>query len=109
MNAHQRYVANTLASLKPAEVAALVACPPGNRSATLGVAAIHEMVTTYATDESKAEWADLLAKAAATPREKEWLATWSLPIFLMMKDLPVADEQDEQDNVTELDQQRQAA
>ena len=92
MNAHQRYVANTVTGLTPHEVAVLVACPPGNRSSALGVDAIHEMVSTYATDQTKAAWADLLANAAGVTREKEWPATWSLPISRMIFDLPALEE-----------------
>ena len=92
MNAHQRYVANTIAALAPAEVAALVACPPGNRSSTLGVDAVHEMVQTYATDATKAAWADLLAEAAGVKRASEWPATWALPISRMIFDLPALEE-----------------
>jgi hypothetical protein len=92
MNAHQRYVANTLANLTAAEVAALVACPPGNRSSSLGVAEIHEMVTTYATVETKAVWADLLAEAASVPRGEGWAPTWALPISRMIFDLPAPED-----------------
>ena len=45
-----------------------------------GVAEIHEMVTTYATDDTKAVWADLLAEAASVPRGEGWAPTWALPI-----------------------------
>jgi hypothetical protein len=89
MTAHQRYVANTIHGLTPAEVAALVACPPGNRSSALGVDAIHQMVMDYATVETKGEWADLLANAAGVDRDREWPATWSLPISRMIFELPV--------------------
>lgn len=92
MNAHQRYVANTIAALHPHEVATLVACPPGNRSAALGVAEIHDMVQTYATDATKAAWADLLAEAASVPRGDGWAPTWALPISRMIFDLPAPEE-----------------
>lgn len=92
MNAHQRYVANILTHLTPADVAALVACPPGNRSQSLGVTEIHDMVVTYATDTTKAAWADLLAAAADEARQEGWAPTWALPISRMIFDLPAPDE-----------------
>lgn len=105
MNAHQRYVANIIHNLTPAEVAALVACPPGNRSTALGVTEIHDMVTSYATDETRVAWADLLADAAAQPRQDGWAPTWSLPISRMIFEIDVPDEAE----VSSLDEARQAA
>jgi hypothetical protein len=105
VNAHQRYVANTIHALAPAEIAALVACPPGHRSSTLGVTEIHEMVTTYADDPTKAAWADLLAEAAAVPRGDGWAPTWALPISRMIFDLPAPEDAP----VVELGESRQAA
>jgi hypothetical protein len=50
------------------------------------------MVMDYATDVTKGEWAGLLANAAGVTREKDWPATWSLPISRMIFDLPALEE-----------------
>ncbi len=92
MNAHQTYVANVIENLTAAEVAALVAQPPGNRAAVGGADKIHEMVMAHATDETMVTWAELLAEAASTKREEAWAPTWALPIAAMIFDIDMPEE-----------------
>lgn len=105
MNAHQRYVANILNQLDPDSLAALVACPPGNRSSAKSAADIHGWVKDYATPETRLAWAELLAQASAVKPKGDWPSTWWTAISDMIFDIDLPAEA----QVSSLDEARQAA
>lgn len=90
MNAHERYVANLVAGLTPAQVARLVAEPPSGRSQRLGVTEVHALVVTHGGRDTKAAWVGLLADAADPKHaDGKWEPGWAGPIARLIFDLPV--------------------
>lgn len=89
MNAHERFVANLVAGLTPAQVARLVAEPPSGRSQRVSVPELHEMVKLHGGPGLQAAWVGMLADAA-DPKlgDPKWEPGWAAPIARWIFELP---------------------
>lgn len=89
MNAHQRYIANLIANLTPANVAQWVAEPPSGRSQAMSAAELHALVLEHGDDAIQGAWVELLADAAdPVNKDPKWVPQWAAPIASMIFDLP---------------------
>lgn len=93
MNAHQRYIANLIANLTPANVAQWVAEPPSGRSQQMSATELHALVLEHGDEVVKGAWVELLAEAAdPANRDPKWVPQWATPIAAMIFALPAPDE-----------------
>lgn len=91
MNAHQKYVAALVAGLQPVDVATMIAIPPSPKATKAHrIEDVQQHVLDYATPETRMAWADLLAAAAAQPRQADWPPDWAIGIgeLIFAIDLP---------------------